>query len=57
VFDVTGIMTDRQNIDDAKRALLLMQEALGLLDRAGCTLAGTHLEQALHSVREEVEVL
>jgi hypothetical protein len=48
---------DQQNIDDATRALSLMQEALGPLATAGCTLAATHLEQALHFVREKVKAL
>lgn len=37
-------------------AAALMRKALVLLDAAGATLAGTHLEQALHSVSEELEV-
>lgn len=38
------------------KASTLMREALELLDAAGVTLAGTHLEQALHLVIEELEV-
>jgi hypothetical protein len=49
-------MTDGCDQDLISDAAELMRKALLLLDAAGATLAGTHLEQALHSVSEQLEV-